>query len=118
MKQYYVYILASKRNGALYIGVTNDLLKRVYVHKNNLIDGFTKKYNINKLVYGEEFSTPEEAIVAEKKIKGWKRKTKIELIKSKKSRIQRFIKKYILTCARDSSAATGGLRMTINVLPS
>ena len=53
MKQYFVYILASKRNGTLYIGVTNNLVKRVYEHKNNLIEGFTKKHNVRNLVYYE-----------------------------------------------------------------
>ena len=53
MKQYYVYILASKKNGTLYIGVTNDLLKRVYEHKNNFVEGFAQKYNVSKLMYYE-----------------------------------------------------------------
>jgi putative endonuclease len=53
VKQYYVYILANKKNGVLYIGMTNDLRKRVFEHKNNLVDGFTKRYNVNKLVYFE-----------------------------------------------------------------
>lgn len=84
-KQYYVYIATNKRNTVLYTGVTSNLEKRMYEHKNKLINGFTKKYNVNKLVYFEVFSTPEEAIGAEKKIKGWVRKKKIELIKSKNS---------------------------------
>ena len=61
MKNYYVYILASKPNGTLYIGMTNDLVKRVYEHKNNLIDGFTKKYKIHRLVYLERTSDVEQA---------------------------------------------------------
>ena len=65
MKQYSVYILASKKNGTLYIGVTSDLIKRVYEHKNNLVDGFTKKYNTHKLVYHEETSNVESAITRE-----------------------------------------------------
>ena len=62
MKQYYVYILASKKNGTLYIGVTSDLVKRIYEHKQNLIDGFTKEYNIHALVYYEPYKEIEEAI--------------------------------------------------------
>ncbi|RKY25423.1 MAG: GIY-YIG nuclease family protein, partial [Planctomycetota bacterium] len=56
MRQYYVYILASKRNGTLYIGVTNNLFRRVYEHKNNLVQGFTQKYNVNNLVYYEMYA--------------------------------------------------------------
>ena len=81
-KQYYVYILASKRNGTLYIGVTSDLLKRVYEHKKNLVDGFTKKYNVHKLVYYEINNNIEIAIKREKQIKKWNRKWKINLIES------------------------------------
>ena len=80
MDQYYVYILASKKNGALYIGVTNNLLKRVYEHKQNFIDGFTKKYNVHTLVYYEAHSKIEEAIIREKQIKKWNRKWKLRLI--------------------------------------
>jgi putative endonuclease len=80
MHQYYVYILASKKNGALYIGVTNNLLKRVYEHKQNFIDGFTKKYNVHTLVYYEAHSKIEEAIIREKQIKKWNRKWKLRLI--------------------------------------
>jgi len=73
MKQYYVYILASKKNGTLYIGVTNNLPKRVYEHKNNLIEGFTCKYNVHNLVYYESYSDIYAAIAREKAIKKWKR---------------------------------------------
>jgi len=79
-KQYYVYILTSKKNGTLYVGITNDLLKRVYQHKEKLIDGFTKKYNVNRLVYYEIFQDPGNAIKREKRIKFYKRKWKIGLI--------------------------------------
>jgi len=81
MKQYYVYILASKKNGTLYIGVTNNLLKRVYEHKNNLIAGFTKKYSVHNLVYYEAYSNIHDAIAREKRMKKWERSWKIELIK-------------------------------------
>jgi len=62
MKNYFIYILASKYNGTLYIGVTNDLLKRVYEHKNNFVDGFTKQYGVHRLVYYEVFNSIESAI--------------------------------------------------------
>ncbi len=80
MKTYYVYILASKRNGTLYIGVTSDLKKRVYEHKSGKVESFTKKYKIDKLVYFEETQDIESAIIREKKLKDWKRKWKLELI--------------------------------------
>jgi putative endonuclease len=66
MKMFYVYMLCNKRNGTLYIGVTSDLVKRVYEHKNNLVDGFTKKYNTNRLVWYEMYESPESAITREK----------------------------------------------------
>jgi putative endonuclease len=75
-----VYILASKRNGTLYIGVTSNLIKRVYAHRNNLIDGFTKKYNVHDLVYYEATENIHSAIMREKQLKKWKRSWKIELI--------------------------------------
>ncbi len=82
-KQYYVYIATNKRNTVLYTGVTNDLQRRIFEHKNKLADGFTKKYNVDKLVYCEIFNNPEEAIAAEKKIKGMLKKKKINLIKKR-----------------------------------
>jgi putative endonuclease len=75
-----VYILASRRNGTLYIGVTADLVKRVYEHKNNLVDGFTKKYNVHLLVYYQQYEDIEAAILEEKRLKKWNRKWKLELI--------------------------------------
>ena len=75
MASYYVYIMASERR-TLYIGVTNDLQRRVYEHKSKLIPGFTAKYNVTRLVYYEEFSDIREAIAREKVLKGWKRKRK------------------------------------------
>jgi len=83
MKIYYVYILASKRNGTLYIGVTNDLVRRVYEHKNNLVDGFSKEYGVHRLVYYEQYGDVEFAIQREKYLKQWNRKWKLELIEKK-----------------------------------
>lgn len=77
---YYVYILASKRNGTLYVGVTSDLIKRVYQHKNGTHDSFTKKYRVNQLIYYEEIGDINSAIWREKNLKAWKRQWKIELI--------------------------------------
>lgn len=82
MSTYFVYILTNKANRALYIGVTNDLSRRMYEHKNALINGFTKKYHINKLVYNECFSTMKDAILREKQLKAWRREKKNALIES------------------------------------
>ena len=82
MRNYYTYIATNKLNTVLYTGITNDLEKRMFEHKNKLISGFTSRYNVNKLVWYENFSSPEEAITAEKKIKGWTRAKKLNLIKS------------------------------------
>ncbi|PIR87354.1 MAG: excinuclease ABC subunit C [Candidatus Harrisonbacteria bacterium CG10_big_fil_rev_8_21_14_0_10_49_15] len=79
-RSYYVYILASKRNGTLYIGVTNDLEKRVYQHQQHLIPGFTQKYNATLLVYYEETGSVEAAIRREKQLKKWNRAWKIRKI--------------------------------------
>ena len=82
MRTYYVYMLASaeKKNGVLYIGVTNDLARRMFEHKNGLIDGFTKKYHVKYLVYCEETESIDDAIKREKQLKGWSRKKKNALI--------------------------------------
>ena len=82
MKTYFVYLLTNYNNKVLYTGVTNNLLRRVYEHKNKQIDGFTKKYNVIRLVYFETFSDINEAIIAEKRIKGWTRQKKNLLVKS------------------------------------
>jgi len=79
-KYYYVYILASKRNGTLYIGMTNNLVRRVWEHKNKLARGFTQKYNIDILIYYEVYDDPQTAITREKQLKNWSRKKKIALI--------------------------------------
>ena len=78
--QYYVYILASKKNGTLYIGVTSDLIKRIYEHKNELVKGFTKEYGVHNLVYFETTESVESAIAREKQLKKWNRAWKIRLI--------------------------------------
>jgi putative endonuclease len=80
MHNYFVYILASKRNGTLYIGVTNDLVRRIYEHKKGLIEGFTKRYDVKILVYYEIHSEIKNAIKREKQLKKWLRRWKIELI--------------------------------------
>jgi len=79
-KQPAVYILASKRNGTLYVGVTSNLVKRIWEHKNNLAEGFSKRYRIHDLVWYEMHETMDSAIQREKRIKEWKRAWKLELI--------------------------------------
>ncbi|MCK9351252.1 MAG: GIY-YIG nuclease family protein [Candidatus Paceibacterota bacterium] len=80
MKTGFVYILASKKNGTLYVGVTSNLQKRIYEHKNNAVPGFTQKYKVHDLVYFESGDEIRGAIEREKEIKGWKREWKIQLI--------------------------------------
>ena len=77
----YVYILSNKKEGTLYVGVTSDLIKRVYEHKNKVVPGFSKLYNLDKLVYYEILDNIEEAIKREKQLKNWHREWKINLIK-------------------------------------
>ena len=77
---YYVYILSSRRNGTLYVGMTNNLVKRIWEHKNKKVDGFTEKYNVHHLVYFEQYTNPESAIGREKQIKKWNRQWKLRLI--------------------------------------
>lgn len=103
MKHYHVYILTNKNNKVLYTGITNDLLRRMCEHSSKLIEGFTKKYNVDKLVYFEEFTDINEAIAAEKKIKGWLRIKKIALIESKNPKWEN------LFLLLQDYAATGGL---------
>jgi putative endonuclease len=79
-KSFYVYILSSKRNGTLYIGVTSDLIKRVWEHKNKLVEGFTERYGVDRLVYYEQFQDVAYAIRREKRLKKYNRAWKIDLI--------------------------------------
>ncbi len=80
MKQYFVYILASKRNGTLYIGVTNDLLRRVHEHKTGLVESFSKRYGVCMLVHFEQTQGVQGALMREKQLKKWERKWKLRLI--------------------------------------
>ncbi len=79
-KEFYVYILASKKNGTLYVGVTSNLIQRIWQHKSSLVEGFTQKYTVHTLVYYEKHDCVESAIKREKRLKLWKRQWKIELI--------------------------------------
>jgi putative endonuclease len=81
LKSYYVYIMASP-SGTLYVGMSSDLKRRVYQHKHKLIEGFTQKYDVNRLVYFEETSDVKAAISREKQVKQWRRSKKIDLIKT------------------------------------
>jgi len=85
MKQYYVYILASQIRGTLYIGVTSELVKRIYEHKNDTVDGFTKEYQVHNLVYYEATNDVTSALTREKQLKKWKSAWKIELIEKSNS---------------------------------
>lgn len=82
MKSYYIYILTNKNNSVLYVGVTKDIVRRIWEHKSKLIEGFTKKYNVDKLVYYEKFNDPNSAIAREKQLKAGSRKKKLDIINS------------------------------------
>jgi putative endonuclease len=77
---FYVYILASRRDGAIYVGINNDLVRRVYEHRIKAVPGFTTKYNITRLVWFEIYDDPVSAISREKELKKWKRAWKVQLI--------------------------------------
>lgn len=89
--QYYVYIATNVNNTVSYTGVTNNVPGRMYQHRNKLLPGFTAKYNVNKCIYYEVFSTPREAIEAEKRIEGWTRRKKIILIQGTNPRFEDLI---------------------------
>jgi len=80
MKTFFVYILASQRNGTLYVGVTTDLMKRIWEHKNKKVKGFTEKYGVDRLVYYEQTNDAASALQREKTLKRWKRQWKLDLI--------------------------------------
>ena len=80
MKTFFVYILASDHYGTLYIGMTSDLIKRLWEHQNEVVEGFSKKYDVKNLVYFEQYETFETAVKREKQMKAWKRQWKINLI--------------------------------------
>ena len=82
MYNYYVYILTNNSNKVLYIGVTSNIQRRVFEHKNKMVEGFTKKYNVDKLVYCEIYNDVQDALSREKQLKGWTRRKKFELINS------------------------------------
>lgn len=84
-RKFYIYIITNKLNTTFYIGVTGNLMSRVYQHKNGLIEGFSKKYRLTKLVYYEEFDNARTAIMREKQLKNWHREWKINLIKKSNS---------------------------------
>ena len=88
MKEYYVYILTNKRNGTLYVGMTDDLERRIRKHKAKEVKGFTKKYDIDKLMYFDTFENSYEALKRERQIKKWLRKWKLELIEKENANWQ------------------------------
>ncbi|API86244.1 GIY-YIG nuclease family protein [Francisella uliginis] len=82
MKNGYVYMLTNKNSSVLYVRVTSDIVRRIYEHKSKFVDGFTRKYNLNKLVYFEIYENIEDAIIREKQLKNWHRNWKLDLVKS------------------------------------
>ena len=102
-KNYYVYIMTNFANTTFYIGVTSNLIKRIYEHENKIIRGFTSKYNLKKLVYFEETSDVNSALTREKQLKNWHRDWKINLIKSKNTNFAD-LHSTLITDAETSSA--------------
>jgi len=92
-KQYYVYIITNKPRGTLYIGVTDNIARRMQEHKNKMIDGFSKKYSLDKLVYCENYTDINDAIIREKMLKEWKRIWKIELIEQSNPKWEDLVEK-------------------------
>lgn len=90
-KQYYVYIITNRYNTVFYTGVTNNLVRRIYEHKNKLVSGFTSKYNVWKLIYYEEYISVDDALNREKQIKDYRREKKLHLIKSENPNIDEII---------------------------
>lgn len=88
LKRYFVYIITNTYNTVFYTGITNDLIRRTFEHKNKLADGFTKKYNLWKLIYFEEFSDVREALNREKQIKDYRREKKLKLIKKQNPNLE------------------------------
>ncbi len=100
--QYYVYIITNKKDGVLYIGVTNDLERRMFEHKNKLVKSFSSKYNLDKLVYFEQYSSVNEAIKREKQLKKWNRQWKIDLIKKDNPNWNDLAKRWNIELNKDS----------------
>ena len=100
--QYYVYIITNKKDGVIYIGVTNDLERRMFEHKNKLVKSFSSKYNLDKLVYFEQYSSVNEAIKREKQLKKWNRHWKIDLIKKDNPKWNDLAKRWNIEVNKDS----------------
>ena len=115
MGEYYVYILSS-RSSTLYIGVTNDLMKRIYEHKEKFVDGFTKRYAIDRLVYYESCGSIESAIAREKQLKGWRRDRKVALIESVNPNWQDLSLKFMDTMHDTSNIYKSIIKRSIPIL--
>ncbi len=100
-RDYFVYILTNNSNGVLYVGVTNNLGRRLVEHKQHLVEGFTDEYNVTKLVYYERSGSVTDAIAREKQLKGWTRKKKFQLINSVNSELKDLSEEYSLLFEKD-----------------
>ena len=110
--RYFVYVLTNKNDRVMYVGMTNDLERRLYEHKNKMLEGFTKKYNVSKLVYFEETSDVWAAIAREKEIKKWRRGKKDDLVNAANPNWKDLSAEWIeiSPCGRDDKGVTRGLR--------